>query len=189
MSTQTRGKKNCGKLSWSVTHRPIRKPLCKKWNAVKMKHAILVLQCILKYREREWKEHSCWQMAGLNLEPALWARPSEPPVRKEPVGQHHYEAGKKDWREGMKQREGRRQRGLRGRRWRKRVVESHYAAQWLWPDYSRRRPRGHCPPLGRNPLAEWKISVEHPGNDTNTLRRTKTHTNMHAHVHSDCDMF
>lgn len=93
-------------------------------------------------------------------------------------GQRHCEAAKKDGREGMKRKEGGRQRGWRGRRWRKRVVESHYAAQWLRPDYSRRRPRGHCPPPGRNPLAEWKISVEHPGNDTGTLRRT--HADMHA---------
>lgn len=100
-------------------------------------------------------------MAGLNLDPALWARPSESPVRKELVGQHHYKTGEKDGKAWK--REGGIQRGLGGRRWRKGVVESHYAAQWLWPDCSRWRPRGHCPPLGLNPLAEWKISVEHQG--------------------------
>lgn len=37
------------------------------------------------------------------------------------------------------------------------------------------RDLGPLPPTGPQTSAEWKISVEHPGNDPNTLRHTETH--------------
>lgn len=98
-------------------------------------------------------------------------------------------AKKRDGRKegGMKQREG-----WRGEdRKRKRLVESHYAAQWLWPDYSQQRPRGHCPPLGHKPQLSGKLVWSTPGTTpthwgilrhTNTcLQKKKKHIGCSSH--------
>ncbi len=115
-----------------------------------------------------------WQMAGLNLEAALWARPSEPPAREEPVGHHHYGVSKEEgWKERGSHEAERRKEGRREteEETRGESLRSPVALTRLFPAET----SGPLPPTGPQTSAEWKISVEHPGNDPNTLRHTETH--------------
>lgn len=79
--------------------------------------------------------------------------------------------------------------GRRGEeRQRKRLVESHYAAQWLWPDYSQQRPRGHCPPLGHKPQLSGKLVWSTPGT-TPTHWGILRHTNKRLYIkHPGCNI-
>lgn len=73
-----------------------------------------------------------------------------------------------------------------------RELWSHYAAQWLWPDYSQQRPRGHCPPLGHKPQLSGKLVWSTPGttpthwgilrHTNKCLQKKKKHPGYSTHV-------
>lgn len=100
-------------------------------------------------------------------------------VREEQVGHHRYGESKEEgWKErgrheAERRMEGRRQKEEETRR---ESLRSPVALTRLFPAET----LGPLPPTGPQTSAEWKISVEHPGNDPNT-RGILRHTNTGLH--------
>lgn len=100
-------------------------------------------------------------------------------VREEQVGHHRYEESKEEgWKERGRHEAERRMEGRRQKEEETRgeSLRSPVAMTRLFPAET----SGPLPPTGPQTSAEWKISVEHPGNDPNTLRHTETHKHMLA---------
>lgn len=107
-------------------------------------------------------------------------------AREEQVGHHRYGDSKEEgWKErgrheAERRMEGRRQKEeeTRGESLRSPVALTRlFPAETLEP----------LPPTGPQTSAEWKISVEHPGNNPNTPRHTETHKQMLAQKHTGCN--